>query len=114
MDRDLDQSGHGFQRSRVYLGPSLGWVDEFVEPTGSILVGGTYTVKPGDSLILVSVAAAVTIQLPDVKQWVQQRAYIPGTGFDRYITVKHVGGNAGSFPILVAPAGQDRLDGVQH
>lgn len=110
---DLDQSGHGFQRVRTYLGPSLGWTDELVQPTTEILVSGAYNVKPGDSLLLVDVAATVTINLPDVVRWTQQTAGQPATGFDRSITVKDLGGNAVNFNIVVVPFGQQAIDGIQ-
>lgn len=111
---DLDKSGFGFQRVRTYLGPSLGWVDELVQPTVDITTGGVHVVQPGESLLLVEVAAAVTIQLPDVVRWMQQTAYQPATGFDRSITVKDIGGNAANFNIIVAPFGQQSIDNIQQ
>ena len=111
---DLDQSGHGFQRVRTYLGPSLGWKEEFVLPTTDIRTGGTYTVKPGDSLLLVDVAAIVTIQLPDVRDWVQQNANQPATGFERSIGIKDLGGNAHNFNIIIVPFAQQAIDNLQQ
>ena len=111
---DLDQSGHSYQRVRTYLGPSLGWKEEFVQPTTDIRTGGTYVVKPGDSLLLVDVAAIVTIQLPNVVDWVQQNSYQPATGFERAISVKDLGGNAHNFNIIIAPFGQQAIDNLQQ
>lgn len=111
---DLDKSGFGFQRVRTYLGPSLGWVDELVQPSTHITTGGLYTVQPGDSLLLVDVAAGVTIQLPDVIKWMQQSAGQPATGFDRSITIKDIGGNAANFNIVVLPFGQQSIDNIQQ
>ena len=111
---DLDQSGHSYQRVRTYLGPSLGWTEEFVQPTTDIRTGGTYVVKPGDSLLLVDVAAIVTIQLPNVVDWVQQNSYQPATGFERAISVKDLGGNAHNFNIIIAPFGQQAIDNLQQ
>lgn len=110
---DQDQGGHGFQRVRAYLGPSLGWVEELVQPTTHLTTAGTYVVQPGDSVILVDVAAAVTIDLPDVRLWMQQTAYQPGTAFDRSITIKDFGGNASNFNIVIAPFGQQAIDNIQ-
>lgn len=111
---DLDQSGHGYQRVRTYLGPSLGWKEEFVLPATDILTGGTYVVQPGDTLLLVEVAAVVTIQLPDVRTWVQQNANQPATGFERTLTIKDLGGNAANFNIIIAPFGQQAIDNLQQ
>jgi hypothetical protein len=110
---DLDKSGYGFQRVRTYLGPSLGWVDELVQPSTHITTGGIHVVLPGESMLLVDVAATVTIQLPDVVKWMQQTAYQPATGFERSISVKDIGGNAANFNIVVAPFGQQTIDNVQ-
>lgn len=111
---DLDKGGRGFQRVRTYLGPSLGWTDEYVQPSVEVETGGIYVVKPGDSLILVNAAAGVVIQLPDVVSWVQQTANQPATGFDRGITVKDIGGNAANFNIVVAPFAGQTLDNIQQ
>jgi hypothetical protein len=111
---DLDKSGHGYQRVRTFLGPSLGWVEEFVQPATDITIGGTYVVQPGDSVLLVDVAAAVNIQLPDVVRWMAQTAYRPATAFGRTITIKDIGGNAANFNIVVTPFGQQAIDGLQQ
>jgi hypothetical protein len=109
---DLDKSGRGFQQSRVYLGPSLGWTMEQVQPSAVVTTTGTYTVQPGDSLILVDVAALVTIQLPDVRLWVQQTANQPATAFNRRLGIKDFGKNATSFNITIAPFETQEIDDV--
>ena len=111
---DLDKSGYGFQRVRTYLGPTLGWTEEYVQPMVDLKVGGVYNVQPGDSIILVNATALVTINLPDVRLWVQQKANQPATGFDRSITVKDFGGNAANFNIVIAPFGQQGIDNIQQ
>lgn len=111
---DLDQSGHGFQRVRTYLGPSLGWKDELVSPSTDITTGGIHVVQPGESLLLVDVSAVVQINLPDVARWFQQTADQPATGFERSITVKDIGGNAANFNIAVVPFGQQAIDNIQQ
>jgi hypothetical protein len=110
---DLDQSGQGFQRVRTYLGPSLGWKDELVSPSTHITIGGAHTVLPGESLLLVDVAAPVTIFLPDVVKWFQQTDDRPATSFERSIVIKDFGGNAANFNIIVTPFGQQFIDNVQ-
>lgn len=107
---DQDQSGKGFQKVRAYLGPSLGWTEEAVIPETHIEQGGTYNVLPGDSWLLVDVAALVTIQLPDVVEWINQKANQPATGFARSITIKDIGANASNFPITIKPFGPQAID----
>lgn len=107
---DLDQSGQSYQQVRAYLGPSLGWVMVRVKPETLIASAGTYTVQPGDSILLVNVAGLVTVQLPDVARWVKETAYNPATGFERAIYVKDYGGNAAAFNITIAPFGTNTID----
>jgi hypothetical protein len=106
---DLDQSGNSWQKAKTYLGPSLGWVDTQVGPSRVITAPGTYQVQPGDSTVFVNAAGLVTIQLPDVKLWVQEPAYQPATGFARIITIKDLG-NAATFPITIQPFGTQTVD----
>ena len=56
--------------------------------------------KPVIASILVNAVAAVQINLPDVRVWVQQRAGRPATAFDKTLTVKDIGGNASNFNIV--------------
>ncbi|HEX4500633.1 MAG TPA: hypothetical protein VH187_05585 [Scandinavium sp.] len=107
---DLDMSGSSWHKSKVYLGPSLGWKEVQVKPTTLVTSLGTYFVTPGDSIILVNAVGGVTIQLPDVVQWVQEIAYQPATGFERAIWIKDLGGNAAASNIIVAPFGAQTID----
>ena len=108
---DLSQSGNNAQVSRVYLGPSLGWVEVQVKPQTAVTTA-TYTVAAGDSILLVNRAGTVTISLPSVATWVKESAYQPATGFERALWIKDYGGNAASFNITVTPNGSDTIDGL--
>jgi hypothetical protein len=101
---DLDQSGNPEQVVRVNLGPTLGWVNVRVNPSQSIMSGGTYAVAPGTGVVLVDSMGTVTINLPDVRKWVQETSYMPATGFERAIVVKDLGGNAATANIIVTSA----------
>lgn len=107
---DLDQSGFAYQRTRVYLGPSLGWVTYQVRPAQTVIAGGATSLGPGASLVLVNVAATVTIILPDVTAWLKEVGAQPATAFDRSIWIKDLGGNAAAFNITVAPFGSQTID----
>ena len=109
---DLDQSGSAYQGIKVYLGPSLGWVQSQVKPQVKVTSAGTTTIQPGTSLVLINVAASVTIQLPSVAAWVREFAYNPATAFDRSIWIKDLGGNAALFPITITPFGADQIDAL--
>jgi microcystin-dependent protein len=107
---DQDRSGRGFQQSRIWLGPSLGWTMEAIQASTKIMVAGPYTVQPGDSLLLVDVPGVVSISLPDVRDWVAQTANQPATGFNRSIVVKDLGGNATNFNITIIPFAGQAID----
>jgi len=108
---DLDQSGFGWQKTRVYLGPSLGWVESQVRASRTITTAGTFNVNPGDSIIFIPVAGSVQILLPDVRAWIQEPAYQPATGFERAIWIKDLG-QAAFFPRTVTPFGSQQIDGL--
>jgi len=117
MDRftDLDQSGHGYQRVRTYLGPSLGWVDKFAKPV-TLVQGPSYVIQPGDGIIMVQTGLwpSQQIYLPDVNIWVAQPGYQPATALEGALWIKDIGGAASSANIQVYPAigtGQ-RIDNV--
>jgi hypothetical protein len=111
---DLDQGGHGYPRTRAYLGPSLGWVDQLVKPV-TLVQSPLYGVQPGDSVIMVDtnvVGPSCTIILPDVIAWVQQPQYQPATGFEKALWIKDIGGNAASSNIFVQPFTGQKIDNL--
>lgn len=112
MPADLDQSGNGYQVARTWLGPTLGWVMTQVHPERKITAPGAVNVNPGDSVIFVSVNGSVTLNLPDVRLWIQEAAYQPATAFERSLWIKDLGGFAAAFPISVAPFGTQSIDAL--
>ena len=115
MDRftDLDKSGHGYNRVRTYMGPSLGWVDKFVMPV-NLVQSPAYVIQAGDGIIMVQTGLWPTqdIYLPDVNVWVQSPAYNPATPLEGAIWIKDIGGVASSQNIFVHPFGSQRIDNV--
>ena len=111
---DLDKSGNTFQGMRVYLGPSLGWVQTRIQPQFTITVTGTYTLTSDVGVVLVNVNAPVTINLPDVTQWLNETAYMPSTAFERAIWVKDIGAHAQANNITIVPFGAQLIDGLSQ
>jgi len=111
MANDLDQSGNSYQDVDVYLGPSLGWTTVRVRPETLVTVGGSTTLLPDASVVLVNVAATVTLNLPNVATWVKEIGARPTTAFERSIYIKDFGQNAGTFNITVHPFAGQRIDG---
>jgi len=107
---DLDKGGNSFQATRVYLGPTLGWVHMQIQPSQVVTVGGTVSLVGGAQIVFINVAGSVTINLPDVTKWVLESAYNLATAFERAIWIKDLGGNAAAFPITVTPFGTQAID----
>ena len=111
LNPDLDQSGTSFQRVKVWQGPSLGWTEVFIKPSQRITTGGVTTLTGGSSVVLVDVAATVTLNLPDVTRWISQPAGQPSTSLERILVVKDFGGHAASFNITIDGFGTQTIDG---
>lgn len=110
---DLDKSGNTVQKTEVYLGPSLGWVEAYVNPARFITSAGSAQLILGDCVVFVNVAGLVTILLPDLTQWLTQfKMRSPIGTFGDYIYIKDYGGNAAAFNITVTPFGTQRIDNL--
>lgn len=109
---DLDQGGFTYQKVRVWMGPSLGWVDQQVKPNFNIVTAGTFALPAGTSIVLINVAGLVTVNLPSVSAWLKEPAYNPMTAFERALWIKDLGGNAQAFNITVTPFGSDKIDNL--
>jgi hypothetical protein len=81
-----------------------------VKPEFYITAGGSYTLGPDNGVVLVNTPAAVTLNLPDVTQWMNEPFGQPVTAFERTIWVKDLGGYAGSFPITVQAFPSQKID----
>lgn len=109
---DLDQGGTFRQKQRVYLGPSVGWVEMFNNNILPITVTGTTTLLLGTTLVLVNVNAAVTIQLPSAVASPAGAQALPGTFLARPITIVDAGGHATAHNITILPYGTELIDGL--
>lgn len=109
---DLDGGGRYYQQARVYLGPTLGWVMVQVKPERTISAAGTTTLAVGDSIVFVNVNGLVTVRLPKVADWVNEKVLTPGATFEQAIWIKDMGGFAGAQNITVTPNGSDLIDGL--
>lgn len=110
---DLDQGNTVREMHRVYLGPSVGWVDAPYQTVWTVLVGGTTVILPGINVILVSFNGAVTVQLPSAKPPANAPAIgIPVPSVITPILVFDFGGFAGAHPITVLPAAGETIDSL--
>lgn len=109
---DLDQGGTYRQTERLYLGPSVGWVEVPNVAQLNVTSGGTTTLLRGTNLILVSFNGAVTIQLPSLKASLSGAVGLPKQFSTIPIVICDVGGFAFSNPITVLPFGAELISGL--
>jgi hypothetical protein len=110
--RDLDQGGTFRQTQKLYLGPSVGWVEYADQWLLNVTVGGTTTLQRGTNLVLVNFNGAVTIQLPSLKASAAGAQAIPKQFTTVPITICDIGGFAFSNPITVLPFGTELISGL--
>ena len=108
---DLDQSGQGYHRVRVYRGSSLGWTEVFVRPYTTVITP-TYTISIGDGIILLNLAGVQTVNLPKCSSWVNELLLVSDAPLDRSIWIKDFGGNAGTFNKTIHPFAGDKIDNL--
>lgn len=111
---DLDQGGTFRQWTKMFMGPSVGWVPIPVDAVLEITAGGTYTIARGTSLIAINVNASVTLNLPSAKASPQGPQAIPGQWVINPVTVFDKGGfaNPGTVNYLINPLGAERISGL--
>src|SRR3974390_390797 len=100
---DFDQSGTQREWRRVYLGPSVGWLDAPYQTLLPVTVAGTYNLDPSTNLVEVNVAGAVTIVLPSCQFPASGAQAQPRLFVSNPITVIDIGGNAASNNITINP-----------
>ncbi len=94
------------------MGPSVGWVSAPSQTIVNVTVTGTTTIQRGMNLVLVSVNATATIQLPSAKQSPAGAQALPGTFVITPVVVVDAGGFAGAHTITILPFGTELIDGL--
>lgn len=112
--QDLDQGGTFRQWTKMFMGPSVGWVSVPVDAVLNITAGGTYTIARGTSLILLNVNASVVLNLPSAKASPQGPQAIPGQWVINPVTVLDQGGfaNPGTVNYDINPFGAETISGL--
>src|SRR6516225_349658 len=110
---DLDQGGTFRETTRIYEGPSLGWIQGTVPPTSvaTVTTAGTTVVQQGTSLVHVNVNGSVTIQLYAAKGNAAGAGQVPGSYLQSVVTINDIGGFAQAFPITILPAPGETISG---
>lgn len=109
---DLDQGGTFRQWVKMYMGPSVGWLDVPVDAILNILAGGTFVIARGTSLILINVDANVTLNLPSAKATIRGPQAIPGQWVINPVTIVDIGGFAGTRVYNIVPFPGELISGL--
>jgi len=109
---DLDQGGTFREWTKVWMGPSIGWVPR---PTYNVLLitaPGTYTIDRSTSNVNVNSAIGVIVVLPSTLFSVAGATAQPGTFVANPVIVTDLSGNANAAPITINPAAGDTIMGL--
>jgi hypothetical protein len=109
---DLDQGGTFRQTQKLYLGPSVGWVEVADQWLLNIIAGGTTNLSRGTNLVLVNFNGSVTIQLPSLKASAAGAQAIPKQFTTVPIIITDIGGFAFANPITILPFGTELISGL--
>ena len=107
----LDQGGSNCTWSRVWMGPTIGWLMLPVVPELEVTSTAALTLQPYTSRVLLKVAVT-QINLPKVTNWVLAQYQANQAAFDRSIWIKDYGYNAQAHNITITPFGTDTIDGL--
>lgn len=111
---DLDQGGTFRQWTRMWMGPSVGWVPVPVDAVLNITTGGPISIARGTSLILINVDADVTINLPSAKAAPQGPQAIPGQWVINPVTIVDIGGFADTRTYNIVPFAGETISGLAN
>lgn len=109
---DLDQGGTFRQTQKVYLGPSVGWVQVAEQWILNVTTGGVTTISRGTNQILVAFNGAATIQLPSLKASLAGPQAIPNQFAVIPIVIADVGGFAFTHNITILPFPGELISGL--
>jgi hypothetical protein len=109
---DLAQGGTFRQYQRVWMGPSVGWVDYPFTAVLAITAAGVYTIARGTTLIKISANGNVTLNLPRSLASPSGPQAKPGDWIIAPVTIVDIGGHASSNTFNVVPAGAETISGL--
>ena len=109
---DLDQGGTNREWTKVFMGPSIGWVARPVTNQFPITLGGTFILDLSTNYVPVNTTGAVTIILPSTLNSPAGATAQPGTYVGTPIVIADIGGNAQAHPITIQPTAGDTIMGL--
>lgn len=109
---DLDQGGTFRQTQKVYLGPSVGWVEVAEQWILNVTTSGVTTLSRGTNIVLVNSSSPPTIQLPSSKASLAGAQAVPKQFAIVPLIIADVGGQATNNNITVLPFGAETIAGL--
>jgi hypothetical protein len=109
---DLDQGGTIRQYQKLWLGPTIGWVDYPTTAILSITAAGVYTISRGTNLIQININGNVTINLPSSKASAAGAVAIPGNSIVTPVVISDLGGFAAGATYNIVPFGSELISGL--
>lgn len=111
---DLDQGGTFRQYQKVWMGPSVGWLNMPVQAILTISAAGTYTIQRWTNLIKLKVTSGtVNLNLPSSKASAQGPQALPGQWVYNPVIVCDLSGQAGgATTVNLNPNGSELISGL--
>lgn len=109
---DLDQGGTFRQWVKMYMGPSVGWIDVPIDAVLNITTAGGTILQRGTSLVLINVDADMNVNLPSSKASILGPQAIPGQWVINPVTIIDIGGFAGTRTYNIFPAPGELISGL--
>lgn len=110
--QDLDMGGTFRQYTRVWQGPSVGWINYPFQAVLEIKAAGSVSLLRGTNLIKLNVNGNVTLNLPSSKASPATPQAIPGQSVISSITIIDKGGFAGGATYNIVPFGSELISGL--
>lgn len=111
---DLDQGGTFRQVYKVYMGPSVGWIEIPQTSILPIISAGSVTIARGTNLITLSVNGNVTIQLPPALASSAGPQAIPKQWTIVPVVIVDIGGFANANLYNILPSGSELISGTYN
>jgi hypothetical protein len=111
---DLDQGGTFRQVYKVYMGPSVGWVEIPQTSIFPIVSAGSVSIARGTNLITLSVNGNVTIQLPSSLASPAGPQAIPKQWTINPVVIVDIGGFASTNLYNILPFGSELISGTYN
>lgn len=111
---DLDMGGTHRQYQRIWLGPSVGWLNMPVQAILNLSAVGTISLQRWTNLVKIKVASGVlNLNLPSSKASAQGPQAIPGQWvYNPVIIVDLLGTAGGALTVNINPFGSELISGL--